>query len=157
MDIMVPRFRLEDGGYDIKEVDAFLNEFFATLRSGSTPVDVSRIRAAGFGITPDRPGYHVRQVDDWLHHAARQLSPDRTAAPSGGQTSMTEIDAGFELPPPMVTFLRNRRPADPGSDPHTDPGYNAIRELPANPPWLTISIVVVLLALVVMLGLQYVD
>ncbi|GAA1695488.1 hypothetical protein GCM10009745_46590 [Kribbella yunnanensis] len=63
-------------GYDIDEVDAFLERLAATVegRYVDTPVTAADIRNISFTPTRLREGYAIDEVDTFLDQAERGLS-----------------------------------------------------------------------------------
>jgi DivIVA domain-containing protein len=69
-------------GYDEKEVDNFLDQVVAQLRSGGLP----EVRGARFSSTRMRPGYAQQDVDDLLDEIDLYTEPRRSAlARQGGE------------------------------------------------------------------------
>ena len=62
-------------GYDMGEVDAFLDRLFATVegRPDGRPVTVDEVKAVLFTPVRMREGYEVEDVDEFLDLAATWL------------------------------------------------------------------------------------
>lgn len=61
-------------GYREEEVDAFLDRVVATLRgTAAEPLTAEQVRRATFATVVFRPGYAIREVDDFLAEMASVL------------------------------------------------------------------------------------
>lgn len=164
MDIPTPRFRLERGGYAVEDVDAFLNQFFSVLSKNPRALTGTGLRGVKFRSIPARPGYSPAQVDAWLSTVAAEVdrgqgrtidetsvvTPRSPSAPS--PAPYDELERGFDLPSELhAAPSLSTGPVDPA----TDPGRNAVKELPATPPWLSLTILIVLLSVMTYLTYAY--
>ncbi|MEV5828320.1 DivIVA domain-containing protein [Spirillospora sp. NPDC052242] len=60
-------------GYDVRDVDAFLERVIAGLRGAAPPVTPADVRACVFRMIRLGPGYDVQEVDDFLARLADAL------------------------------------------------------------------------------------
>lgn len=161
--VPAPQFRIEPGGYSVEDVDALLNQFFAVLKSDPTALTGAGLRGVRFRMTPSRPGYSPPQVDAWVNTVAGQLDDLPHGAPPQRPSPAQPIDgwpAGSAPPAPPAPYEELERSFSavaenypPSSlsgpiDPSTDPGRNAVKELPATPPWASLTVLIVLLAMI---------
>lgn len=172
--VPTPQFRLEPGGYAVEDVDALLNQFFAVMKSNPSALTGAGLRGVRFRMTPSRPGYSPQQVDAWMNAVAGQLDGTPYGAPPEG-TSATPAAEGWpesQVPPaspaPPAPYEEPERSFSGVSenyptsslsgpiDPSTDPGRNAVRELPATPPWASLTVLIVLLAMISYYVVDYV-
>jgi len=172
--VPTPQFRIEPGGYAVEDVDALLNQFFAVLKSNPSALTGTGLRGVRFRMTPSRPGYAPQQVDAWINAVAGQLdaqpygaAPERTSAaqPVDGWPEQQVPPAPPAPPPPYEQPERSFSAVSenyPSSslagpiDPSTDPGRNAVQELPATPPWASLTVLIVLLAMISYFVVDYV-
>ncbi|MFD0904711.1 DivIVA domain-containing protein [Actinomadura sediminis] len=64
-DARFPTARMRTG-YDVRDVDAFLDRVIAGLRGTAPPVTPADVRACVFRVIRFGPGYDVREVDAFL-------------------------------------------------------------------------------------------
>ncbi len=99
-------------------------------------------------------------MDVWIDTVARQLD-GQGSAPSSPTTRLpapyTELDEGFDPPSELAAQASSSVsiPSATPTDPSTDPGRNAVREIPATPPWLSLTAVVVILTLIIYVVATY--
>lgn len=169
--VPTPQFRIEPGGYAVEDVDALLNQFFALLRSNPAALTGAGLRGVRFRMTPSRPGYSPQQVDAWLNAMAGQLdglpygaAPERPSPipPADGwpeSQAPTAPPAPYEEPERSFSGVSENYPTSSLSgpiDPSTDPGRNAVQELPATPAWASFTVLIVLLAMISYFVVDYV-
>ena len=168
--VPTPQFRIEPGGYSVEDVDALLNQFFAVLKSDPAALTGAGLRGVRFRMTPSRPGYAPPQVDAWMKAVAGQLDELPYGAASPPPASPQPIDGWPESPAPPAPPAPYEEPERSFSavaenyplsslsgpiDPSTDPGRNAVRELPATPPWASLTVLIVLLAMITYFVVDY--
>ncbi len=151
-------------------MDALLNQFFAMLAADPAALTGSSLRGLAFTRDAARAGYSQPQVDAWLGVVAEQLDTHRGTAgravpPSPSEDgwpsdqSRPSLPAPYEEPECGLFSGEESYPVSSLSseiDPATDPGRNAVRELPATPPWASITVLVVLVALMGYFAVNYV-
>ncbi|GAA4074892.1 MULTISPECIES: DivIVA domain-containing protein [Actinomadura] len=62
-------------GYDVRDVDAFLDRVVDGLRGAAPPVTARDVRESAFRIVRLGPGYDEREVDEFLIQLAGALEP----------------------------------------------------------------------------------
>lgn len=165
--VPTPQFRIEPGGYAVEDVDALINQFFAVLKSDPAALTGAGMRGVRFRTIAARPGYSPRQVDAWVNAVAGQLDnlpdgaapePPPPAQPVAGWPENPPPLAPYEQPERSFSGVAENYPTSSLSgpiDPSTDPGRNAVQELPATPPWASVTVLIVLLAMIGYFALSY--
>ena len=149
---------MERGGYSVADVDSVLNQFFYALKQNPDSLTSTSLRSLRFLRTEGQPGYAPQSVDAWINTVAQQL--DRRipgAATSVTPAPYTELDEGFDPPSELASIQSSSVsiPSATPTDPSTDPGRNAVRELPSTPPWVSLTAAVLILTLIVFLVAAY--
>lgn len=81
-------------GYDVDEVDDFLDEVIARLKAGN-PMTATELAARTFQTVRFKEGYDVAEVDGFLDELAHGVTTDGTTAGSGaGARSSTSGSGG---------------------------------------------------------------
>ncbi|GLZ11261.1 hypothetical protein Acsp04_14960 [Actinomadura sp. NBRC 104425] len=62
-------------GYDVRDVDAFLDRVIDGLRGTAAPVTARDVRESAFRVVRFGPGYDEREVDEFLVQLAGALEP----------------------------------------------------------------------------------
>lgn len=158
--IPTPQFRMEPGGYAVADVDAVLNQFFYALEAAPDSLNSADMRGIRFLRAEGQPGYSPAQVDAWIDRVARELDgrtsgyrPSTTPSPA----PYTELDEAFDPPSELASQTSSSVsiPSATPTDPSTDPGRNAVKEIPATPPWVSLTAAVVILTLIIYLVATY--
>jgi DivIVA domain-containing protein len=108
-------------GYDLDEVDDFVDRVIDSLDGRGAAMSPQEIEAEEFKVVRMREGYVMDDVDDWLDNAAAELRRLRKG-PQGGQAPSQ---------PQAVPHQQVHQPYDPGPPVHADyptqaggpPGY----------------------------------
>jgi DivIVA domain-containing protein len=144
------RFRQIPGrpGYAPNQVDSWIDTVARQLASAGSSAHATGPDSSG----PDSSGPASSDRDsmgsDSMDRVSYQ-SPGRAAVPAPYE----QPERGFD--PPGELF--DSAPLSPASstDPSTDPGRNAVQELPATPPWASLTILIVLGAMIVFALVSY--
>lgn len=151
---------MERGGYSVADVDAVLNQFFYALKENPASLTSASLRSLRFIRAEGQPGYAPQSVDAWINTVAQQLDRQgsgQTPSATSSAVPYTELDHGFDLPSELATQSSSSVsiPSATPTDPATDPGRNAVQEIPATPPWLSLTAVVVILTLIIYIVATY--